>query len=140
MWRAVTTWIVFALLCVALVPVGSDTSPASLLFGCAISFACVSHILVFRAPIGGLAFAGVILSVCLFLVGLFSGWASSGADDYSALCIAFAIFAIAQIAARDSNRIEILWSATLGCVVSGQASRPEGPSCERPMVRWCHAR
>lgn len=53
------------------------------------------------------------LAALLYIVGLFRGWASTGAAEYASLFAAIGVFAIAQAGARSPERATVLWNATL---------------------------
>lgn len=104
---------VLALIMAAVLTFGADAPSAALFSSGLLAGACALICALYRGPIGGFSLAGLAGAAVLFLVGVFNGWASSGADDYAALAAAFGVFAAAQIAARNNQTAEILWRATI---------------------------
>ena len=102
---------------------GSDTPAAALFFAGAVTGLSAALILLHRGAPGGLALAGLSAAALLWVIGLANGWVASGAGEYATLAGAFAVFAAAQIAARDHKTAQALWAATLtvGLIVSAVA-------------------
>lgn len=114
---------VLAIITAATLAFGADAPSAALFFSALLAGLCAIICVTYRGPVGGFALTGLLGAAGLYIIGLFNGWASSGADDYSALAAAFGVFAAAQIAGRDNDAAQTLWRATIlvGGLIAGAA-------------------
>lgn len=102
-----------AVIALAALALGADQPAAALLFSMLLLGLTAALLMLTRARPDLISLSWMIGAAVLFAIGLWRGWASSGAGEYATLMAGAGVFLIARNAALKPERAEALWAFIL---------------------------